>query len=133
MFVEGKKCMQHLETFNLKAKESVIMRLELSRKKIPSTTNITYKKLDLSLTVLSVTFSTMAANAGIEAVRTDLQCHSKLKKKQNTHTLNCHRQHRQNLASETDDILLPQSSTIQKCWLVYSRKTELTFVNLKPM
>ena len=94
MFVEGKKCMQHLETFNLKAKESVIMRLELSRKKIPSTTNITYKKLDLSLTVLSVTFSTMAANAGIEAVRTDLQCHSKLKKKKrkkNTHTLNCHR------------------------------------------
>ena len=92
MFVEGKKCTQHLETFNLKAKESVIMRLELSRKKIPSTTNITYKKLDLSLTVLSVTFSTMAANAGIEAVRTDLQCHSKLKKKKtHTHTLNCHR------------------------------------------
>ena len=94
MFVERKKCTQHLETFNLKAKESVIMRLELSRKKIPSTTNITYKKLDLSLTVLSVTFSTMAANAGIEAVRTDLQCHSKLKKKKekkNTHTLNCHR------------------------------------------
>ena len=88
MFVEGKKCMQHLETFNLKAKESVIMRLELSRKKIPSTTNITYKKLNfnLSLTVLSVTFSTMAANAGIEAVRTDLQCHSKLKKKKHTHT-----------------------------------------------
>ena len=86
MFVEGKKCMQHLETFNLKAKESVIMRLELSRKKIPSTTNITCKKLDLSLTVLSVTFSTMAANAGIEAVRTDLQCHSKLKnKKKHTH------------------------------------------------
>ena len=30
----------------------------------------------------------MAANAGIEAVRTDLQCHSKLKKKdkKNTHT-----------------------------------------------
>lgn len=80
--------MQHLETFNLKAKESVIMRLELSRKKIPSTTNITYKKLDLSLTVLSVTFSTMAANAGIEAVRTDLQCHSKLKRKKEkkTHT-----------------------------------------------
>lgn len=95
MFVEGKKGMQHLETFNLKAKESVIKRLELSRKKIPSTTNITYKKLDLSLTVLSVTFSTMAANAGIEAVRTDLQCHSKLKKKKrkkkHTHTLNCHR------------------------------------------
>ena len=95
MFVEGKKCMQHLETFNLKAKESVIMRLELSRKKIPSTTNITYKKLNfnLSLTVLSVTFSTMAANAGIEAVRTDLQCHSKFKKKKttHTHTLNCHR------------------------------------------
>ena len=88
MFVERKKCTQHLETFNLKAKESVIMRLELSRKKIPSTTNITYKKLDLSLTVLSVTFSTMAANAGIEAVRTDLQCHSKFKKKKKkkTHT-----------------------------------------------
>ena len=34
----------------------------------------------------------MAANAGIEAVRTDLQCHSKLKKKHtHTHTLNCHR------------------------------------------
>lgn len=59
-----------------------MMRLALSRKKIPSTTNIIYKKLDLSLTVLSVTFSTMAANAGIEAVRTDLQCHSKLKKKE---------------------------------------------------
>ena len=86
MFVERKKCTQHLETFNLKAKESVIMRLELSRKKIPSTTNITYKKLDLSLTVLSVTFSTMAANAGIEAVRTDLQCHSKLKKKKKKKT-----------------------------------------------
>ena len=30
----------------------------------------------------------MAANAGIEAVRTDLQCHSKLKKKRQkkTHT-----------------------------------------------
>ena len=35
----------------------------------------------------------MAANAGIEAVRTDLQCHSKLKKKKRKkkHTLNCHR------------------------------------------
>ena len=49
-----------------------MMRLALSRKKLPSTTNITNKNLDLSLTVLSVTFSTMAANAGIEAVRTDL-------------------------------------------------------------
>ena len=79
----------------------------------------------------------MAANAGIEAVRTDLQCHSKLQKRQKTKTktktLNCHRQHNPNLASETDDILRPQSSTIQICWLVYSRKTKLTFVNLKPM
>lgn len=108
------------------------MRLALSRKKIPSTTSITYNRLDLSLTVLSVTFSTMAANAGIEAVRTDLQCHSKLKQRKKK-ALNCHRQHSHNLASETDDILPPQSSTIQKCWLVYSRKTELTFVNLKPM
>ena len=135
MFVEGKKCTQHLKTVNLKAKESVMMRLALSRKK-----NTINNKHNIQKTWF-ITYCFISNVFYYGSKCRDWGCpywpavpfKIKEKRKRKRKTLNCHGQHSHNLASETDDILPPHSSTIQKCWLVYSQKTELTFANLKPM